>query len=73
LTVQVYSSSNGPSKESVCHKQIIAQVYKDKSEDDENADNSENTEEILEDEVNENDIKIPLSLMGVLAHWSVHA
>ena len=39
---------------SVCHKQIIgeqfmAQVYKDKSEDD------ENTEETLEDEVNENE------------------
>ena len=32
-------------------------MYKDKSEDDENADKSENTEETLEDEVNENDIK----------------
>ena len=47
---------------SVCHKQIIgeqfiAQVYKDKTEDDENADKSENTEETLEDEVNEHDIK----------------
>ena len=47
---------------SVCHKQIIGeqfitQVYKDKTEDDENADKSENTEETLEDEVNENDIK----------------
>ena len=37
--------------------QFIAQVYKDKSEDDENADKSENTEETLEDEVNENDIQ----------------
>ena len=48
--------------ESVCHTQIIgeqfiAQVYKDKSEDDEKADKSENTGETLEDEVNENDIK----------------
>ena len=47
---------------SVCHTQIIgeqfiAQVYKDKSEDDENADKSENTEETFEDEVNENDMK----------------
>ena len=45
---------------SVCHTQIIgfiAQVYKDKSEDDENADKSEITEETLEGEVNENDIK----------------
>ena len=47
---------------SVCHKQIIgeqfiAQVYKDKTEDDENADKSENTEETFEDEVNENDMK----------------
>ena len=33
----------------------MAQVYKDKSEDDENADKSENTEETLEDEVNENE------------------
>ena len=32
-------------------------MYKDKTEDDENADKSENTEETLEDEVNENDIK----------------
>ena len=43
---------------SVCHTQIIgeqfiAQVYKDKSEDDENADKSENTE----DEVNTKDMK----------------
>ena len=30
---------------------------KDKSEDDKNADKSENTEEIFEDEVNENDMK----------------
>jgi hypothetical protein len=30
-------------------------VYKDKSEDDDNADKSENTEERLEDEVNENE------------------
>jgi len=33
----------------------MAQVYKYKSEDDENADKSENTEETLEDEVNENE------------------
>ena len=32
-------------------------MYKDKSEDDENADKSENTEETLEVEVNENVIK----------------
>ena len=32
-------------------------MYKGKTEDDENADKSENTEETLEDEVNENDIK----------------
>ena len=35
----------------------MAQVYKDKSEDDENADKSENTEETFEDEVNKNDMK----------------
>ena len=33
----------------------MAQVYKDKSEDNESADKSENTEEPLEDEVNENE------------------
>ena len=33
----------------------MAQVYKDKSEDDENADKFENTEETLEDKVNENE------------------
>jgi hypothetical protein len=32
-------------------------VFKDKTEDNENADNSENTEETLEDEVYEHDIK----------------
>ena len=47
---------------SVCHTQIIgeqfiAQVYKDKSEDDANADKSESTEETFEDKVNENDMK----------------
>ena len=36
---------------------IIAQVCKDKNEDDENEDKSENTEETFEDEVNENDTK----------------
>ena len=47
---------------SVCHTQIIweqfiAKVYKGKSEDDENSDKSENTEEIFEEEVIENDMK----------------
>jgi hypothetical protein len=30
-------------------------VYKDKSEDDENADKSENTDETLEEEMNDNE------------------
>ena len=33
-------------------------MYIDKTDDDENADKSDNTEETLEDKVNENDIKL---------------
>ena len=61
LTVQPYSSTDGPSKECLPHTNywgvVHCKIYKDKSEDDENADKSENTEETFEDEVNENDMK----------------
>jgi hypothetical protein len=64
LTVQPYSSTDGPCKECLPHTNYygvvhctFAQVHKDKSEDDENADISENTEETFEDKVNKNDME----------------
>jgi hypothetical protein len=50
----VYSNTNGPSKECLPQTNYVMNI---KLKVDENADNSENTEETLEDEVNENDIK----------------
>ena len=49
-------------------------MYKDKTEDDENADKSENTEETLEDEVNENDIKILRSdwILILILIWMIN-
>ena len=47
----MYSSINGPSKEYLPQTKYWG-VYKDKG--DENADKSENSEETIEDEVNEN-------------------
>ena len=45
-------------------------MFKDKSDDDENVDKSENTEETLEDEVNENDRnKLGLSCAKLRLKW----
>jgi hypothetical protein len=57
----VYSSTNGPITECLPQTNYWGVVHstcvKDKTDDDENADKSENDDETLEDEVNENEKK----------------